>query len=80
MPDRNPITDLGTHEVINQPPPLGGHNLYETDPALKEAVHREGAGAFCASRLAGDWGRSYGTLSPHTDFDAIIDRARIESG
>ncbi len=36
------------------------------------------ADAFCASRLAGDWGRSYGTLSPHTDFDAIIDRARID--
>ncbi len=45
MSDRDPITDLGTHEVINQPPPLDGHNLYDTDPALKEAVHREGAGA-----------------------------------
>jgi len=36
------------------------------------------ADAFSASRLASDWGRSYGTLSPHTDFDAIIDRARID--
>jgi putative acyl-CoA dehydrogenase len=31
--------------------------------------------AFCASRLAGDHGSEYGTLPPHVDFDAIIDRA-----
>ena len=33
------------------------------------------AGAFCASRLAGDHGGAYGTLPPDTDFDAIIERA-----
>lgn len=32
--------------------------------------------AFCASRLAGDWGHAFGTLSASTDFDAIIARAR----
>ncbi|HEX5948911.1 MAG TPA: isovaleryl-CoA dehydrogenase [Actinomycetota bacterium] len=32
-----------THEVTNQPPPLEGHNLFESDPALTEAVRREGA-------------------------------------
>ena len=35
-----------THEVINQPPPLQGHNSLEADPALREAVIREG----------GEWG------------------------
>jgi putative acyl-CoA dehydrogenase len=32
-----------THEVLNQPPPLEGYNLYEQDAALIEAVRREGA-------------------------------------
>ena len=31
--------------------------------------------AFCASRLAGDWGYAFGTLPPNTDFDSIIARA-----
>jgi putative acyl-CoA dehydrogenase len=34
------------------------------------------ADAFCASRLAGDWGHCFGTLSPRADLDAIIHRAR----
>jgi len=32
--------------------------------------------AFCASRLAGDWGHTFGTLPASTDFDAILERAR----
>jgi putative acyl-CoA dehydrogenase len=32
-----------THEVVNQPPPLVGHDI-AADPALLEAVTREGAG------------------------------------
>jgi len=32
--------------------------------------------AFCASRLGGDWGQAFGTLSAGSDFDAIIARAR----
>jgi putative acyl-CoA dehydrogenase len=32
------------------------------------------ADAFCASRLAGDWGHAFGTLPPGTDFEAIIAR------
>ncbi len=44
MSDRDPLTALPTHEVVNQPPDLEGYNLYETDLALKEALHREGAG------------------------------------
>jgi putative acyl-CoA dehydrogenase len=33
-------------------------------------------GAFCASRLGGDWGNAFGTLGAGTDFDSIIQRAR----
>jgi len=33
-----------THEVLNQPPALAHYNLYQADAALREAVHREGAG------------------------------------
>jgi putative acyl-CoA dehydrogenase len=33
-----------THEVLNQAAPLVDYNLFETDPALIEAVEREGAG------------------------------------
>jgi putative acyl-CoA dehydrogenase len=31
--------------------------------------------AFCDSRLGGDWGYAFGTLSPRTDFKTLIDRA-----
>lgn len=34
---------MGTHEVVNQPPPLTGHDL-AADPALLAALEREGAG------------------------------------
>ncbi|MGH2516966.1 MAG: acyl-CoA dehydrogenase family protein, partial [Ktedonobacterales bacterium] len=34
------------------------------------------ADAFCASRLAGDWGAAFGTLPAGTDFAAIVTRAR----
>ena len=33
-----------THEVSNQAPPLAPYNVFEADPALREAVEREGAG------------------------------------
>ncbi|MGW7351529.1 acyl-CoA dehydrogenase family protein [Streptomyces sp. NPDC054784] len=36
------------------------------------------ADAFCASRLGGDWGRTFGTLPPGTDFGAVLRRARTE--
>ncbi|WP_433173707.1 acyl-CoA dehydrogenase family protein [Actinoallomurus sp. CA-150999] len=42
--------------------------------------HPAVADAFCASRLGGDWGHSYGTLPPSTDFGAIIERARPKTG
>jgi putative acyl-CoA dehydrogenase len=37
------------------------------------------ADAFCASRLAGDWGHAFGTLPAGTDFGSIIDRHRPHS-
>lgn len=44
MASHNPIRDLGTHEVTNQPPPLEDYNLFASDAALNEALTREGAG------------------------------------
>jgi putative acyl-CoA dehydrogenase len=35
---------LPTHEVLNQPPPLLGVNAFDSDPALREALEREGGG------------------------------------
>jgi putative acyl-CoA dehydrogenase len=40
------------------------------------AQPRTVAGAFCASRLGGDWGHAFGTLGAGVDFDAIIARAQ----
>ena len=44
MPPRDPVTQFATHEVTNQPPPLVGYSLYESDPILGEALHRDGIG------------------------------------
>jgi len=33
-----------THDVFNQPPPLAPYNVFDADPALGEAVEREGGG------------------------------------
>lgn len=40
-----------THEVVNQPPPLGDYDVFETDRALVEALDREG-GAWAHDRVA----------------------------
>ncbi|MFM6830333.1 MAG: acyl-CoA dehydrogenase family protein [Novosphingobium sp.] len=40
----HPRTDLQTHSVENQPPPLEGDNAFTGDIALREAVEREGGG------------------------------------
>jgi putative acyl-CoA dehydrogenase len=44
MPARAPRTELATHRVENQAPPLCDYDLFETDPALREGLEREGAG------------------------------------
>src|SRR4029453_5188262 len=50
---------MPTHEVLNQPPPLAGYDVFAADAALREAVEREGAGwaaddLSALGRLAGD--------------------------
>jgi putative acyl-CoA dehydrogenase len=47
------------HEVLNQPPPLIGIDLFSSDRALREAVVREGAG-WASDELAG-YGRTLGS-------------------
>ena len=39
-----------THEVLNQPPPLQDHNAFDADPALIEALERDG-GAWGVDRV-----------------------------
>jgi putative acyl-CoA dehydrogenase len=39
-----------THEVLNQPPPLEDYNAFDADPALQEALEREG-GAWGVDRV-----------------------------
>jgi putative acyl-CoA dehydrogenase len=46
-----------THEVLNQPPPLADYNAFDADPALGEALVREG----------GEWG-----LDRVRDFGAVV--------
>ncbi|MEC8022900.1 MAG: acyl-CoA dehydrogenase family protein [Myxococcota bacterium] len=52
---------------------LSGAQLVQHAPS-------EVSDAFCASRLGGDWGQEYGTLSSAVAFDRIIDRARPRIG
>ena len=77
----------GTHEVLNQPPPLAGYNVFTQDAALVEGIRREGAGWDEArlqelGRLAGSeqaiqWGfdaNSYPpTLKTHDRYGHRID-------
>src|SRR5690606_25179195 len=44
MPANDTVPRRITHEVTNQPPPFTDVNLYDRDPALMEALRREGAG------------------------------------
>jgi putative acyl-CoA dehydrogenase len=49
-----------THDVSNQPPPLADYNAFEADPALQEALEREG----------GAWG-----IDRVRDFGAVVGSA-----
>jgi putative acyl-CoA dehydrogenase len=46
-----------THEVLNQPPPLGAYNVFSEDRALVEGLQREGGG-WCEERV-----RSLGAIA-----------------
>jgi putative acyl-CoA dehydrogenase len=77
-----------THEVFNQPPPLGGLNSFLSHRALVDAVDREGAGwasaelihvgALAGSEEAREWGRTAEANRPilqtHDRFGERIDR------
>ncbi|GAA1397269.1 acyl-CoA dehydrogenase family protein [Pseudonocardia kongjuensis] len=47
-----PVSDLGTHEVTNQVPPRPDGDLLDADPALTEALDREGGDRAALERLA----------------------------
>lgn len=50
------MSSFATHTVQNQVPPLEDYSLYETDPALCEAVQREGAQSWSGDLAAhGAW-------------------------
>ena len=38
------------------------------------------ADAFCASRLGGEWGQTFGTLPPGVDTGSIVERVRPKVG
>ena len=44
MIHRASVAVLATHTVTNQPPDFAPRDLWQTDPALREAVRREGGG------------------------------------
>ena len=48
MPPFRPRTELETHSVANQPPPLPDLDLFDSDTALKQAVARHGGGSHAA--------------------------------
>lgn len=51
---------MTTHEVLNQPPPIGDQDLFASNPVLVDAVEREGGG--WANELLGTFGRAVGTV------------------
>lgn len=86
-----PITQLDTHEVLNQPPPLENYNLYASDQALIDAVAQSGGavhhsqltvlGARCGSAEVIEWGVEANRQTPVLDsFDRYghrIDEVRF---
>ena len=57
-----------THTVLNQVPPLEDYSLFDTDPALREAAAREGAGAWTGDLAAhGAWLGRAQTLAAGAD-------------
>ena len=82
---------MATHEVINQPPPLAGYNLFSADAALREAVEREGGswaensirafGEVCGRRAVIDLGDAANRYPPrlmtHDRFGHRIDEVEF---
>jgi putative acyl-CoA dehydrogenase len=61
--DRPRAGDPPTHEVTNQPPPFEDYNAFDADPALREALERDG----------GDWG-----LDRVRDMGALVASAEAQ--
>ncbi len=51
-----PAADLGTHEVINQPLPPGGRDLWASDAALRDHAAAAGARTDALARAGADYG------------------------
>jgi putative acyl-CoA dehydrogenase len=80
-----------THEVLNQPPPLTGYNVFRCDRALVETLASEGAssafealntlGLLAGSELAQEWGRQANEQAPklrtHDRFGHRIDEVEF---
>ena len=68
----DPQADFQTHEVTNQPPELGAHNLFTTDAVLADAVRREA-----------DWARedltAYGAVLGRPEIRALGETANRET-
>ncbi|HWJ94565.1 MAG TPA: DNA alkylation response protein, partial [Telluria sp.] len=62
------MTSFETHEVFNQAPPFADVNLFLCDPALREALEREGAGWALQSLVA---------LGARLGRAAVLDLARL---
>ncbi|RMC35443.1 acyl-CoA dehydrogenase family protein [Paracoccus alkanivorans] len=58
MTDSAARSDLGTHEVRNQPPARGDCDLWQDDIALREAVSREGGQAVPLAEYGTTMGRA----------------------
>ena len=80
-----------THTVTNQATPLVGYNVFGADPALVEALNREGAawatdalerlGALAGGAEAQEWGRAANANPPqlltHDRYGHRIDEVRF---
>lgn len=91
MSSIRPIARLDTHEVLNQPPPFEGVNLFTGDRALSDAVSQAGGsqhagrlsalGARCGSTEVIDWGveanRNIPVLDSFDRYGQRIDEVRF---
>ena len=58
------MSDLGTHEVTNQVPPRPDGDLLDTDPALTEALDREGGDRAALDNLLTTFGVQSQSMDP----------------
>lgn len=91
MANMKPLTELDTHEVFNQPPPLEGASLFGGDRALVQAVRCADGGTHdqrldtlgrrCGSAEVIGWGedanRQLPVLDTHDRFGRRIDEVRF---